>query len=540
MTLPRGNEYNEAVQNPQIAFIDNDLKISSVETTPLGLPKPYSGGFTITYKLLLNSQKSYAVRCFYRDIQNLQQRYKVIGDFLTRNRSRYFVEAKYLADGIRVNGKEYPIIKMHWINGDPLNIYLGKVFYQKEKIENILTDFLNLISELDRYGIAHGDLQHGNIIVKNDQLFLIDYDGMYFPELSHLKTNEIGHINYQHPNRLTSHYSQCIDRFSAIIIYIGLKAISINPNLWKTYDNGENILFCSRDFVDIQHSSLFQDLSKIPELKSLIEKLKSYCHFDFEKIPSLKEFISGNFVSEPPVITQPPYRPQSIRSQYPIFDVLETGNILEHFGEKIEVVGKISGKHLEGIYNGSPYMFLYFWLNPNQTFRLVFWKEGVTALRARGISASSLHGKYVSVTGVISSHNHNPQMIIESPQQIQILKGGEKEAKERLTYKNPVPPDQVLDDKTIKKLFDILSDSKLRWETSQSTTHKNSNTEGMSIKTFKIICYFFGTFFCAIGGAIIGAVEDAIDGAINGAIIGAIIFAIIFAIGGIFNDNYSE
>ena len=43
MVLPRGDEYNVAVQNPKIAFTDSDLKISSVEETLLGLPKPYSG-----------------------------------------------------------------------------------------------------------------------------------------------------------------------------------------------------------------------------------------------------------------------------------------------------------------------------------------------------------------------------------------------------------------------------------------------------------------------------------------------------------------
>jgi len=51
MLLPRGNEYNIAAQNPSTAFSDTDLKICEAETEPLGLPKPYSGGFVITYHL---------------------------------------------------------------------------------------------------------------------------------------------------------------------------------------------------------------------------------------------------------------------------------------------------------------------------------------------------------------------------------------------------------------------------------------------------------------------------------------------------------
>jgi thiamine kinase-like enzyme len=36
---------------------------------------------------------------------------------------------------------------------------------------------------LNRAGVAHGDLQHGNILVANGKPKLIDYDGMYVPAL---------------------------------------------------------------------------------------------------------------------------------------------------------------------------------------------------------------------------------------------------------------------------------------------------------------------------------------------------------------------
>jgi hypothetical protein len=433
MVLPRGDEYNMAIQNPGIAFTDTELKSGSVETTPLGLPKPYSGGFTITYKLT-NPQKSWAVRCFHRDIQDLQQRYQAIGNFLSRNQSRYFVDAKYLAEGIKVNGKGYPIIKMLWLDGEPLNIYLSKAFSQKTKIETLLSDFVNLINELERFGIAHGDLQHGNIIVKNEKLYLIDYDGMYFPELASLKTNEIGHINYQHPKRSSSDYNQNIDRFSATVIYLGLKAISINPNLWRKYDNSENILFRSQDFADLQHSPLIQDLSAIPEIKPLVERLIGCCHLDFEKMPSLKDFLSGTFAYNKSAVGTITIS----RSQYVILDGRKSGSILEHFGEKVEIVGIISGNHSGLTYSGSSYIFLNFGRYPNQTFTLVIWQEGINALKTKGMSPNSLVGKYVSVTGVIGSYGGKPQMIIELPTQIQIL-SGKIAADQRLSIK-PIPP----------------------------------------------------------------------------------------------------
>lgn len=453
MILPRGDEYNAAVQNPKIAFTDTDLKSSLVEETPLGLPKPYSGGFTITYKLS-NHQIGWAVRCFHRDIQDLQRRYQAIGDFFSKTPSQYFVEAKYLSEGIKVNGKGYPVIKMLWLEGEPLNIFITKAFTQKAKIEKLLADFVNLINELERFGIAHGDLQHGNIIVKNEKLFLIDYDGMYFPELASLKSNEIGHINYQHPKRNASHYNQYIDRFSAIVIYIGLKAISLNANLWKKYDNSENILFKSQDFADLEHSQLIQDLSAIPEIKPLIEKLIGCCHLDFDKVPSLRDFLSGNFS----------YNKNAVgtiaitRSQYEIIDAVKRGSLLEHFGEKVEVVGRISGKHLGSTYHGSPYVFLNFGVYPNQTFTLVIWQEGITALIAKGMSPTSLVGKYVSVTGVIGSYGRKPQMTIEQATQIQVL-ANETEANQRLKLKTSpiITPPIITGKKVVDKEADVLN-----------------------------------------------------------------------------------
>jgi hypothetical protein len=450
--LPRGDEYNGAVQNPKVAF--SDLKSSSVEETPLGLPKPYSGGFTITYKLS-NNKSGWAVRCFHRDIQDLQRRYQAIGDFFRKTPSKYFVEAKYLAEGIKVNGKGYPIIKMLWLDGEPLNIYLTKNYNQRKKVDEILSDFINLIDELDRLGIAHGDLQHGNIIIKNDKLFLIDYDGMYFPELASLQTNEIGHINYQHPQRSASDFNPRIDRFSSIVIYIGLKAISLKPNLWKKYDNGENILFRSQDFSDLQHSELIQDLSAIQEIKPLVERLIGCCHLNFEKVPSLRDFLSGNFTYDKNAVGTITIT----RSQYEVIDATKKGSLLEHFGEKVEVVGLISGNHSGSTYHRLPYIFLNFGVYPKQSFTLVVWQEGLVALTAKGMSPASLVGKYVSVTGVIGSYGGKPQMIIEQPTQIQIL-AGEKEANQRLKYKSPVtitpPITQVKNPPTaaVKKVTD--------------------------------------------------------------------------------------
>ena len=52
-------------------------------------------------------------------------------------------------------------------------------------------------------GIAHNDLQHGNVMVQADgRIRLVDYDGIFLPGLS--PPDEKGHSNYQHPLRRTA------------------------------------------------------------------------------------------------------------------------------------------------------------------------------------------------------------------------------------------------------------------------------------------------------------------------------------------------
>ena len=427
MPLPRGDEYNQAVQNPRTSFYDSELKLCQVETTPLGLPKPYSGGFTTTYKLY-NYQNKWAVRCFTRDIKDLQIRYQAIGNFLSRNNNGYFVDARYLQQGIKIGANAFPIIKMQWLEGETLNSYINRIYNQKASVERLLSEFIKLVNHLSDLGIAHGDLQHGNILVKNNQLYLIDYDGMYFPELANLQTNEIGHPNYQHPKRTSQYYNKDIDRFSAIVIYSGLKAISAQPNLWKKYDNSENILFKNLDFSNLQNSQLFQELCRHNELKKIGERLIGVCNLEYSKIPTLSDFINGNFAYSTVTIATPP---TTIRSAYQVLDAKLVGQMLEHIGDRVEVVGRLTVHRSGRTRYGNPYLFLNVGIWPRQTFTIVIWSEALSIFRTLGVEPESFVGKWISVIGVLENYEGKPQISIDQTSQIQILRD-EEDAKSRL------------------------------------------------------------------------------------------------------------
>jgi len=51
-------------------------------------------------------------------------------------------------------------------------------------LQQLAERFRTMVSRLKEAGIAHGDLQHGNILVIDDDYKLVDYDGIYVPSLN--------------------------------------------------------------------------------------------------------------------------------------------------------------------------------------------------------------------------------------------------------------------------------------------------------------------------------------------------------------------
>lgn len=545
MPLPRGDEYNQAVQNPRVCFSDNILQSCHVETNPLGLPKPYSGGFTTTYRLL-NSSHSWAVRCFTREISDLQRRYHAIGNFLSNNTCEILVDAKYLSNGIKVNGIFHPIIKMKWLDGEPLNNYITKVHQNKGILQNTLSDFDSLIKTLERFGIAHGDLQHGNIIVKNNKQYLIDYDGMYFPELSSLRVNELGHPNFQHPKRTTGDFNQKIDRFAAIVIYTALKSLTIAPSLWTKFDNGDNLLFTGKDFNDPQNSQLIRELIGYTDLTKLANNLIAVCSWDFNKIPTLAEFITSTYT--PPVHVAPVKT--VIRSPYPVIDAFQRGRWAEYFGQKVVAVGKLTAARRGTTRRGDPYLFLNFGMYPHQSLTIVLWSDALSEFRRNNINPANFVNNYISVTGVLGSYQGKPQISIDYSNQIQKL-SGEEEAENVKSSNGSIVRDEFLR-RTIpvsKKEddFDLILNEIYK---SRRATPKPTSTIKQSVKpTLSSTSKTTSTYksptstkirsdrgciipivFSILGGIIGTVTTGEAVGFLNGAFVGAILGGIIFFI----------
>ena len=265
MSWPTPQEYNEAIQTPAISFLDPVLSRGQVELTPIGIPKAMSGAFACVYKIDVGDEQ-WAVRCFLNNRPDQKERYEKISEHVLMDELEYTVEFHYLEDGIKVRGKWYPILKMTWISGLTFERYLLDNYQDKKKVLALKNEFANLARGLDEAGMAHGDLQHGNIMVVENgsqeiDLKLIDYDAIFVPELLGKISLELGHPNYQHPLRTEANYDTTVDNFSCWLIDHSLEIISIDPKLFAQFAGGDEcIIFRRRDLMSPENSRVFSTL----------------------------------------------------------------------------------------------------------------------------------------------------------------------------------------------------------------------------------------------------------------------------------------
>lgn len=286
MAWPTPQDYVEAVQNPNYAFEDVDLKTAEAEQTPLGLPRVISGQFACVFKFS-SGKRTWAVRCFARDFPDNQHRYEKITDVLKAEKLPFTAEFAYIQNGIRIRGLWYPIIKMEWLSGQLLGNYIATNASNSKELVNLANQIAYIHTVLRSKGIAHGDLQHGNIIVCEGNLHLIDYDGMYVPSLSGIGSHELGHRNYQHPNRQENDFNQQIDTFSVWIIYLSLIALSLDSSLWTRLKGGDDsILLKSSDYKDPYNSTAIETLKTHPNstIQEIGFQIQALCYSDVDRL----------------------------------------------------------------------------------------------------------------------------------------------------------------------------------------------------------------------------------------------------------------
>lgn len=284
---PTHSDYQDAMQNPSVCFSEDELKGGEPKLDMLGLPRVMSGNFASVYELK-TAQNRWAIRCFVRQVPGQQGRYARLSQYLNNLTMPWLVDFEYLLKGILVKGEFYPIVKMRWVDGMPLNAWVEENLSNPEALKKIAADWRNMMKDLAANKVAHGDLQHGNIMVTtNNELRLVDYDGMYAPVFGRGRAPELGHINFQHPRRTADFYQEDLDNFSGLVIYTSLLALAAEPELWQKFYTVDNLVLMSADYKNPLNSPALTRLkaSKDPQVQKLAGVIEKCCLNPVENVP---------------------------------------------------------------------------------------------------------------------------------------------------------------------------------------------------------------------------------------------------------------
>ncbi|MBP1464438.1 N-acetylmuramoyl-L-alanine amidase [Candidatus Chloroploca sp. M-50] len=283
MDWPSVRDYDEALQSIDLCF-PKQPKLATAElisADKFGLPMGSSGSSAVVYKIRIQ-EKDYALRCFTSEVNNHRERYQLLHEYVHRQSLSSFVKFQYLVEGISVNHHMYPVLLMDWANGKSLSDYIADslALSQTDKLRGLVQHWFALYFALRQINMAHGDLQHGNILIDTKGIpHLIDYDGIYTPTMASYRPKEFGHRHYQHPEReRRNYYAEDMDSFSVLVVAISLLALAERPNLWRQFYHAENLIFEDKDFTNAGETSLWHELRHLSsEVQQLAMVLQRSC-----------------------------------------------------------------------------------------------------------------------------------------------------------------------------------------------------------------------------------------------------------------------
>ncbi|MBR5103125.1 MAG: protein kinase family protein [Bacteroidales bacterium] len=292
--FPSPEDYELAIDTP--ALIKSSKLAAGYVEKSNDIVIRYVGGFCIVFPFYTPNGKK-AVRCWYADVDNIQKRTKIIADELIKANLPYFVSFEYESNGLATNVGVQPIVIMDWVEALEIKEYVGKHKSNPQVLRKLAENFLQMTNDLHKHNFSHGDLQHGNILVKNDgSIVLVDYDSMFVPGLENYPEDIKGLPAYQHPKRhAQKNMTPKADYFSELIIYTAIKAIEHYPDLWDELHVKEadtSFIFSAEDIKSMGTADIFRRLSANSELKVCCDAIaKASCASSIESLLPLSEAI---------------------------------------------------------------------------------------------------------------------------------------------------------------------------------------------------------------------------------------------------------
>jgi serine/threonine protein kinase len=294
-SFPAASDYYKAVQAPARVFTVPELQSAQFVWDALG-PTLARGSSAVVFQATVAGSPQ-AVRCYIRNDASSRDRYSALGAYLaSHDLSPYVSGTTWLDSAIRVKGETWPVLQMGWIDGRTLNEYVDFLVAgaNAAALATLAARWREMVALLQESDFAHGDLQHGNVLVDQDgQLRLVDFDGVWIPQLAGAQPpTEYGHPNYQRPG--LHQWGRWLDTFSALVIYLSLVALSKDPSLWLALYNSKNLLFQKNDFFAPFDTEVWKQLTALhdPEVDELARRLQRCCDRNWVSNQSLEQVLA--------------------------------------------------------------------------------------------------------------------------------------------------------------------------------------------------------------------------------------------------------
>lgn len=317
--MPTVPSIRTSVENKDILVLDEHAKKGVFKRDSRGRLIAYTGGFSVVFPYEDAHGGKWAFRCWHSDVNNSQKRYELIAEAIQKAHLDFLCGFEYIEKGINVEGTIYPTTRMRWIDGITIKEYICQNKNSKNQLLELADNFLNMSQAMHNQLLAHGDLQHGNILVSPDhKLYLVDYDSFYCSNLKGESDTVTGLPDYQHPSRKNNKYvSEKLDYFSELIIYLSILAIADNPSLVDKYQvaDADRMLFSKDDFVDITNSQIYKDIRSLGgKFKDLLDVLEGYLkERDIDTLRPFNEQIIDNKITFKASATKAIRGKQSVR-----------------------------------------------------------------------------------------------------------------------------------------------------------------------------------------------------------------------------------
>jgi hypothetical protein len=339
---PNREDYDLAMHNMQENIHDSVIKYGTIISDKTG-PLRYGGAnhYVTLYQIGVNNSVEnkvdhWMVRCFCCDPARRKEppadiltHYQRIDRFCNAHLFSvsvlvpvYYVDNAISVDFMDRRGDSYvlmdtkvlPYVRMPFIPGPSIGSFVAANYKNSTIMEELCDAWIQMIRDLEGIQMAHGDLDLTNVIVARQKpsiiLKLIDYDNAWIPTLNGLPQTELGHDNFRHPafkSKQERPHDQNMDRFSALTMYISLKALAAYPNLYIDChaDEADHLLLTRSDYEQEMCSAPnnITVLKKvgIPGLNPCLNELSRCLREKHNPIPtSLLLLVDTNSILHPP------------------------------------------------------------------------------------------------------------------------------------------------------------------------------------------------------------------------------------------------